>query len=88
MTLTVSTWRGRGRVISVKDDTDLFDAYQGRHGYSGSCPCGGGFRERTERYGEDADGNRGVIMNYVECEECGEPPQEEIDLLPKNWGEK
>lgn len=41
-----------------------------------ACICSDGedhdWQEKRERYGEDADGNRGVWQNYKQCAKCGE----------------
>lgn len=36
-----------------------------------TCPeCGNYGKFVRENYGADADGNRGMIITYYECEEC------------------
>lgn len=35
-------------------------------------PCE--FEQFQERYGDDADGNRGIWVTHVYCRKCHEPP--------------
>lgn len=40
-----------------------------------TCPADGGdhdWRDERERYGEDADGNRGTWQHFKRCTKCGD----------------
>jgi C4-type Zn-finger protein len=45
--------------------------------YVGKCPiCGGAVVYKEEKWGDDADGNRGIMIKVVECTVCDWQPGE------------
>ena len=38
--------------------------------------CGGTVVVMTDNYGADADGRRGITVQWLECDTCGEQPGE------------
>lgn len=56
-------------------DLEAYDQVEQMIANGELCPVDGGdceFEECQERYGEDADGNRGTWVYYKRCRKCGE----------------